>query len=90
MVFTTLAHHVYLEFILEAYRRIRKAGAVGVDGVTASQYEEDLGDNRRSLEERFKLTRPKRLGKYGLSLNQDKTRLVRFYPSTNPRDCSFR
>jgi RNA-directed DNA polymerase len=54
MVFTTLAHHVDLEFLQEAYRRIRKAGAVGVDGVTASQYEEDLWDNLRSLLERFK------------------------------------
>jgi len=54
MVFTTLAHHVDLAFLREAYRRIRKAGAVGVDGVTASEYEKDLENNLRSLLERFK------------------------------------
>lgn len=54
MVFTTLAHHVDLAFLKEAYRRIRKAGAVGVDGVTAAEYEKDLENNLQDLLERFK------------------------------------
>ncbi len=33
--FTTLAHHIDLELLQEAYRRTRKDGAVGVDGETA-------------------------------------------------------
>lgn len=54
MVITTLAHHVDIEFLREAYRRTRKDGAVGVDGQTAKQYEKDLEGNLRSLLKRFK------------------------------------
>jgi group II intron reverse transcriptase/maturase len=52
--FTTLAHHIDVEFLREAYRRTRKDGAVGVDGQTASDYERDLGSNLQSLLDRFK------------------------------------
>ena len=38
----------------EAYRRIRKDAAAGVDGVTAAQYEADLEANLSGLLERFK------------------------------------
>jgi len=31
MVLTTLAHHIDVEFLKEAYHRTRKDGAVGVD-----------------------------------------------------------
>ena len=51
---TTLAHHIDIEFLREAYRRTRKDGAVGVDGQTAEEYEKDLEGNLRSLLERFK------------------------------------
>lgn len=54
MVFTTLAHHIDLEFLKEAYRRTRKDGATGVDGQTADDYEKDLEGNLRALLERFK------------------------------------
>ncbi len=54
MAFTTLAHHIDLEFLKEAYRRTRKDGAAGVDGETADDYEEELEGNLRSLLERFK------------------------------------
>ncbi|XXY46126.1 hypothetical protein WME91_39595 [Sorangium sp. So ce269] len=36
--FTTLAHHIDIEWLREAYRRTRKDGAVGVDGQTADEY----------------------------------------------------
>jgi RNA-directed DNA polymerase len=52
--FTSLAYHIDLEWLHEAYRRTRKDGAAGVDEVTAEQYEEDSGNNLRSLLERFK------------------------------------
>ena len=52
--FTSLAYHIDLEWLQEAYRRTRKDGAAGVDGVTAAQYEEDLDTNLRDLLERFK------------------------------------
>jgi RNA-directed DNA polymerase len=51
---TTLAHHIDEVWLHEAYRRTRKDGAVGVDGVTAAQYEADLEANLTSLLERFK------------------------------------
>lgn len=54
MVLTTLAHHIDLAWLKEAYRRTRKDGAVGVDGVTAAVYEEELEANLAELLERFK------------------------------------
>lgn len=51
---TTLAHHIDLDWMREAYRRTRKDGATGVDGQTAEQYAEALEDNLRSLLERAK------------------------------------
>lgn len=54
MAFTTLAHHVDKAFLYEAYRRTRKDGATGVDGVTAAEYAANLGQNLDSLLERFK------------------------------------
>jgi RNA-directed DNA polymerase len=54
MVWTTLAHHIDVEWLAEAYRRTRKDGAVGVDGVTAQEYEVQLLVNLESLLERFK------------------------------------
>jgi group II intron reverse transcriptase/maturase len=52
-VLTTLAHHVDLMWLYEAYRRTRKGGAVGVDGQTGEEYGSDLDANLRSLLERF-------------------------------------
>jgi group II intron reverse transcriptase/maturase len=50
----TLAHHIDIEWLREAYRRTRKDGAVGVDGQTAAEYAEDLEGNLASLLERAK------------------------------------
>jgi hypothetical protein len=41
-VFTTLAHHIDVELLREAYRLTRKDGAPGVDGQTAETYAEHL------------------------------------------------
>lgn len=54
MAFTTLAHHIDLDWLREAYRRTRKDGATGVDGQTAAEYAKDLESNLRSLLERAK------------------------------------
>lgn len=56
-VLTTLAHHIDEVWLHEAYRRTRKDGAAGEDGVTAAEYEADLGTNLTSLLERFKTGR---------------------------------
>src|SRR5207245_8941926 len=50
----TLAQHIDIEFLREAYRRTRKDGAVGVDQQTAAQYAEDLERNLQSLLDRAK------------------------------------
>jgi RNA-directed DNA polymerase len=51
---TTLAHHISMMVLHEAYRRTRKNGAVGVDGQTAEHYEAGLRENLTSLLNRFK------------------------------------
>ena len=50
----SLAHHIDVDFLREAYRRTRKDGAPGVDGQTAAMYEENLEENLQSLLDRFK------------------------------------
>lgn len=52
--FTSLAYNVDLRWLLEAFQRTRKDGAVGVDGQTAEEYATDLGGNLRGLLERAK------------------------------------
>lgn len=54
LVFTTLAHLIDEEFLKEAYRRTRKDGAAGVDGVTAKEYAENLDENLANLHERLR------------------------------------
>lgn len=50
----TLAHHIDVDWLREAYRRTRKDGALGVDGQGAAQYAEQLEINLRSLLDRAK------------------------------------
>jgi group II intron reverse transcriptase/maturase len=52
--FTSLAYHIDLEWMYEAYRRTRKDGAAGVDEQTADEYARELGANLKSLLERAK------------------------------------
>jgi group II intron reverse transcriptase/maturase len=54
MAFNTLAHHMDLAWMREAYRRTRKDGATGVDGQSAEQYAERLEENLQGLLERAK------------------------------------
>jgi RNA-directed DNA polymerase len=53
-VWTTLAHHIDVDFLREAFGRTRKDGATGVDGQTAADYEVNLEANLRDLLDRFK------------------------------------
>lgn len=54
MSFTTLAHHIDVEWLREAYRRTRKDGALGIDEQSAQQYAANLESNLQSLLERAK------------------------------------
>ena len=51
---TTLAHHIDIGWLHEAYRRTRKDGATGVDRQTADEYAANLEANLRSLLDRAK------------------------------------
>ena len=50
----TLAHHIDIEWLRKAFERTRKDGAVGIDGQSAQDYEENLEDNLGSLLDRAK------------------------------------
>jgi RNA-directed DNA polymerase len=54
MCLTSLAHHIDLEWLEEAYRQTRKDGARGVDGQSAQEYAANLEQNLRDLLERAK------------------------------------
>ena len=54
MAFTSLAHHIDVDWLREAYRRTRKDGAAGVDGQTAAEYAAKLEGNLQSLLNRAK------------------------------------
>jgi RNA-directed DNA polymerase len=54
MGFFSLAHHIDLRWLYEAFLRVRTDGATGVDGQTAQDYAAQLRDNLLSLLERAK------------------------------------
>ena len=84
--FNSLAHLLDAEALWKSFHRIRKDAAVGVDGVTKEEYEQDLVNNLRGLHERLKTKRyrhqpilrvhiPKAPGKtrpIGISSTEDK------------------
>lgn len=51
---TSLNHYIDLQWMYEAYYLTRKDGAVGLDGVTAEEYQKDLDGNLKRLLEAFK------------------------------------
>ena len=51
---SSLAKHIDLDWLKEAYRRTRKDGAPGVDGRTAADYAVNLEENLRDLLDRAK------------------------------------
>ena len=48
----TLAHHIDVEWLKEAWRQTRKDGATGIDGQTAAAYAQDLEGNLARLLDR--------------------------------------
>jgi len=53
MTFTSLAHRIDLPLLWEAFRRIKKGGAAGVDKVTAAEYTVELEQNLYNLHQRL-------------------------------------
>ena len=54
IAFTSLAHYIDLEWLIEAFHRTRKDGCAGVDDTTGKEYAGNLHDNLRNLLERLK------------------------------------
>ena len=54
---TSLSHHIDMDWMGEAWKRTRKSGTSGVDGVTARNYEADLEQSLQSLLDRAKSSR---------------------------------
>jgi group II intron reverse transcriptase/maturase len=52
-VFTTLVHRMDVDFLREAYHRLRKDGAAGLSGVTVKDYGRELEANLIDLHERL-------------------------------------
>jgi RNA-directed DNA polymerase len=57
--FTSLAYHIDLKWLYEAFKETRRDGAVGVDEVTAEEYEKELKGNLERLLEQMKSGRYK-------------------------------
>lgn len=53
----SLAHHLDIDALRRAYKRIRRNAAVGVDGVSKQDYGEELEENLHNLLERLKTKR---------------------------------
>jgi group II intron reverse transcriptase/maturase len=53
-VFTTLAHLIDRELLQEAFRRLRKKAAAGIDGQSKAEYAKDLESNLEDLHERLR------------------------------------
>jgi RNA-directed DNA polymerase len=54
MRFTSLNHYLDVDWLREAYRRLRKESAPGYDGQTVADYGTDLESNLQSLLDRAK------------------------------------
>jgi retron-type reverse transcriptase len=53
-VFQRITHHLDEELLQEAFHRLRKDAAPGIDGQTAAEYAEDLRANLSDLYERLR------------------------------------
>jgi len=52
--FLSIAHHLTVDLLFEAYTNLRKDARAGVDGVTMAEYEEHLGERLQKLHDRVK------------------------------------
>jgi RNA-directed DNA polymerase len=53
MVFTTLAHQMDEDFLTEAFYQLRKGAAAGIDQMTVTEYEVNLGERITDLHRRL-------------------------------------
>ena len=55
--FRSLAHHIGVNYLEEAYHKLKKGKAPGIDGRTVREYGMNLRDNLAALHERLKTNR---------------------------------
>ncbi|WP_456639351.1 reverse transcriptase domain-containing protein [Bradyrhizobium sp. USDA 10063] len=55
--FTALLHHVNVEALERAFRRQKRRASAGVDGITVTDYEQNLGSNLEELCQRIHTNR---------------------------------
>jgi group II intron reverse transcriptase/maturase len=55
--FLSIAHHLTLDLLFEAYTNLRKDAKAGVDGVTVAEYEEKVWERLSELHDRLKSMR---------------------------------
>ena len=55
--FLSLANHIDVQLLYEAYRRIRKKAKPGIDGETADEYKGNLEENLKELHQRLRENR---------------------------------
>ena len=55
--FLSIAHHLTLDLLFEAYTNLRKDAKAGVDGVTVAEYEENVWERLSELYDRVKSMR---------------------------------
>jgi len=53
-VFTSLAHHLTEEYLIESFSKLRKRAARGIDKVSVADYQKQLGDNLEDLHQRLR------------------------------------
>jgi hypothetical protein len=70
----SLAYLIDVDALRRAYGRIRKAAAVGVDGVTKAQYGQDLETNLTDLHKRMKAMRYRHQPIRRVHITKDKSR----------------
>lgn len=52
--FTTIAHHLTPEVLVQAFRRLRRTASAGADGLTHAEYEKDVEGRIKALHERLR------------------------------------
>jgi group II intron reverse transcriptase/maturase len=81
MVFTSIGHLINKELLKECHEKMDGKKAVGIDGITKEEYEENLEENLDNLIRRLKMKtyRPKPARKVEIPKDNGKTRPLSIY-----------
>lgn len=81
LVFTSLYHLINCEMLRDCHNKMDGTKAVGVDGITKEEYEKNLEDNLKDLQERLKRKayKPKPARRVEIPKDNGKTRQLSIY-----------